>query len=108
MEMGPGNASMVHMVIGEVWYVLNLVQLYYLRLSMSSIATDIPTLLLVYHQSLHHMREFVSELRSHDVTFETSRDILSKWVHQPYLLTGGWSDWEDLCSVEVERWDSIR
>ena len=51
------------------------------------------------------MREFVSDLRSHEVTFATSRDILSKWVHQPYLEAGGWSDWEDFCSVEVERWD---
>jgi hypothetical protein len=77
-------------------------------LSTPTTATHIPTLLPVYHRSLYQMRELVSDLRSHELTFENSRDILSKWVHQPYLEAGGWSDWEDLCSVEVERWDATR
>lgn len=49
--------------------------------------------------------EIASDLRSHSVSFEVSRDALSKWLAQPLLEEDGWdARWEDLCAVEVERW----
>lgn len=50
--------------------------------------------------------EIASDLRSHSVSFEVSRDALSKWLAQPLLEEDGWdARWEDLCAVEVERWE---
>ena len=50
--------------------------------------------------------EIVNSLRSHSVSFEESRESLSRWIAQPWLEEDGWEvKWEDLCEIEVERWD---
>ncbi|KAF8590439.1 hypothetical protein K439DRAFT_1403467 [Ramaria rubella] len=76
--------------------------------TLEKFATNIPTLLPPYHRSLYQMKELALELRSHDVSFDRSREILSKWVARPQLQIGGWADWEEICSIEVEKWDSAR
>jgi len=76
--------------------------------TLEKFATEAPVILPVYHRALHQMAELVSTLRSHQVSFEVSREVISKWATQPWLHSEGWTDWEDLCSVEVERWDTIR
>lgn len=49
----------------------------------------------------------VDVLRSHSVSFEASRDAISEWAAQPYLEEGSWeAEWEDLCEVEIERWNT--
>lgn len=59
-----------------------------------------------YHRSLILIKDIIGRLRSHSVTFEASRDAISQWVEQPYLAEDGWdAKWEDLCAVEIERWD---
>ncbi|KAH7889919.1 hypothetical protein F5I97DRAFT_1802333 [Phlebopus sp. FC_14] len=69
-------------------------------LSLSDITTP-------YHRSLVLIVRIIDKLRSHSVTFEASRDAISQWVEQPYLKEDGWAaKWEDLCAVEVERWDA--
>lgn len=51
--------------------------------------------------------ELVDSLRDHDLSFEDSRRILSNWVNQHHLVEDGWiAYWEDLCEVEVERWNA--
>ncbi len=58
-----------------------------------------------YHRSLAFHAELVDELRSHTITFEKSREIVNKWVEQPWLEDTGWeAAWEDICEAEVERW----
>ncbi|KAF8905991.1 hypothetical protein CPB84DRAFT_1770751 [Gymnopilus junonius] len=58
-----------------------------------------------YHRSLALHVELVDGLRKHSVGFEKSREIINKWVEQPWLEGAGWDDvWEDICEAEVERW----
>ncbi|KAG9318251.1 hypothetical protein JVU11DRAFT_332 [Chiua virens] len=60
-----------------------------------------------YHRSLALIKNIIDRLRTHSVTFEASRDAVSQWVEQPYLVEDGWeAKWEDLCAVEIERWDA--
>jgi hypothetical protein len=69
-------------------------------LSLSGLTTP-------YHWSLALHKEIVGTLRSHTVSFEDSRSAISQWVEQPFLIDDGWdAKWEDLCEVEVERWDT--
>ncbi|KIJ44204.1 hypothetical protein M422DRAFT_60062 [Sphaerobolus stellatus SS14] len=74
--------------------------------TLEKFATELPSILPAYQHEMVELTELVDGLRSHDTPFERSRDILAKWVAQPHTRTQGWSEWEDLCSVEVERWDS--
>jgi hypothetical protein len=72
----------------------------YAVLSLSGLTTP-------YHRSLALHKELVDTLRSHTVSFEESRSAISQWVEQPYLRDEGWHEkWEDLCEVEVEKWDA--
>lgn len=49
--------------------------------------------------------ELVETLRPHSVSFETSRQAINRWVAQPHLEETSWdAEWEDLCQVEVDRW----
>lgn len=67
--------------------------------------TRVPAVLKPYHRSLAFHAELVDELRSHTITFEKSREIVNKWVEQPWLEDTGWeAAWEDICEAEVERW----
>ena len=53
--------------------------------------------------------DLVEQLRPHDVTFDQSRQIIALWQAQPHLAQGGWDViWEDICSVEVDRWIAPR
>jgi hypothetical protein len=68
--------------------------------------TSVPDILSPYHRSLNMHIEIVDVLRSHSVSFDASRAALSKWLAQPWLQENGWeAKWEDLCTVEVHRWD---
>lgn len=50
--------------------------------------------------------DIANTLRSHSVTFEASREAIAMWAAQPYLEDGSWeAHWEDLCTVEIDRWD---
>lgn len=61
-----------------------------------------------YHRSLNMHIEIVDSLRSHSVSFDESREALSRWIAQPWLEEDGWeAKWEDLCEIEVERWDGV-
>ncbi|OJA18507.1 hypothetical protein AZE42_08722 [Rhizopogon vesiculosus] len=69
-------------------------------LSLSGLTTP-------YYRSLALHKELVDTLRSHTVSFEESRIAISQWVEQPHLRDEGWdAKWEDLCEVEVEKWDT--
>ncbi|KAG6331527.1 hypothetical protein ID866_7562 [Astraeus odoratus] len=69
-------------------------------LSLSNVTTP-------YHKSLVLLADLANQLRSHSISFETSRDIIRQWVEQPFLEEDGWdAQWEDLCAVEVEKWDA--
>ncbi|KAA1474887.1 hypothetical protein DENSPDRAFT_394263 [Dentipellis sp. KUC8613] len=75
--------------------------------TLEKFVTRIPDILHPYHRSLRLHGELVNSLRSHSVSFEVSRDAMARWVEQPWLEEDGWDGkWEDLCSAEIERWDS--
>ncbi|KAJ8469071.1 hypothetical protein ONZ45_g17017 [Pleurotus djamor] len=74
--------------------------------SLEKFVTSVPSIIAPYLHSLHEHTKLVNVLRPHSVTFEVSRDAIKKWVEQPHLEEDGWlSGWEDLCAVEVEKWD---
>ena len=67
--------------------------------------TAIPQIVRAYHRSYHMHSEIVETLRPHSVSFETSRQEINRWVAQPHLEETSWdAEWEDLCQVEVDRW----
>jgi hypothetical protein len=71
-----------------------------------SAVSSIPSIIIPYHRSLHTHTELVNILRSHNVSFEASKDAIARWMTQSWLEEDGWeAKWEDLCSVEVERWN---
>lgn len=60
-----------------------------------------------YRRSLELHVELLDTLRTHDVSFETSRKTANTWVEQPCLEDDSWdAKWDALCEVEVDRWDS--
>jgi len=77
--------------------------------SLEKFVTSLPVLLPPYHRSLHLHKDLFEELRDYDSPFEASRAALSQWVAQPWLVEDGWAPaWEDLCAVEVDRWEYAR
>ncbi|KAI0797853.1 hypothetical protein C8Q75DRAFT_801766 [Abortiporus biennis] len=77
--------------------------------SLEKFATEVPQILKPYNRSLKMHEDLVDILRSHSVTYDISRDAIAKWVSQPELEEGSWdAQWEDLCSVEIERWNNGR
>ncbi|KAF5391747.1 hypothetical protein D9757_001750 [Collybiopsis confluens] len=74
--------------------------------SLDKFATTIPEILIPYHRALERHTAIVNMLRSHSVSFEQSRHAISEWAEQSWLEECDWqAKWEDLCSVEVDRWD---
>ncbi|KAJ3741855.1 hypothetical protein DFH05DRAFT_1502906 [Lentinula detonsa] len=74
--------------------------------SLEKFASSIPEILIHYHRSLNEHIMLVNILRSHSVSFDESREAISKWAEQPWLEENGWdAKWEDLCSVEIDRWN---
>ncbi|EIW85391.1 hypothetical protein CONPUDRAFT_87845 [Coniophora puteana RWD-64-598 SS2] len=75
--------------------------------SLEKFVTSVSDILLPYHRSLNMHIEIVESLRPHSATFEVSKDAIRKWVDQPFLEDESWDAiWEDLCAVEVHRWDT--
>lgn len=71
--------------------------------------TKLPYILKPYRRSLEMHLDLVEQLRPHDVTFDESRHIIGLWQAQPHLAQGGWDViWEDICTVEVDRWTAAR
>lgn len=67
--------------------------------------TAIPRIARAYHRSYRMHSEIVETLRPHSASFETSRQVINRWVAQPHLEETSWdAEWEDLCQVEVDRW----
>ncbi|EIN07719.1 hypothetical protein PUNSTDRAFT_70364 [Punctularia strigosozonata HHB-11173 SS5] len=58
-----------------------------------------------YHRSFEMHVELVNSLRSHSTPFDVSREVIARWVAQPYLEEHSWdAEWEDLCEAEIDRW----
>ncbi|TBU50620.1 hypothetical protein BD309DRAFT_944335 [Dichomitus squalens] len=77
--------------------------------SLEKFVTKLPYILKPYRRSLEMHLDLVEQLRPHDVTFDESRQIIALWQAQPHLAQGGWDViWEDICSVEVDRWNAPR
>jgi len=75
---------------------------------MENFVTSIADILVPYHRSLNMHIEIVDLLRNHSTPFDMARDALSRWSGQPWLEENGWeAKWEDLCAVEVDRWDMV-
>ncbi|KAH9951291.1 hypothetical protein B0H21DRAFT_275286 [Amylocystis lapponica] len=74
--------------------------------SLDKFVSAVPEILVPYHRSLEMHIELVDLLRSHDVSFEVSRQAIAQWVAQPCLEDGSWdARWEDLCAIEIDRWN---
>ena len=64
-----------------------------------------PTLLIPYHRSLQAQINIVDKLRHHSIPFEEARVLVNQWAAQAELDVECVTDWEDLCAVEVEKWN---
>ncbi|KIY43652.1 hypothetical protein FISHEDRAFT_53091 [Fistulina hepatica ATCC 64428] len=74
--------------------------------TLEKFVTSIPDLLVTYHRSLTDQMRWTTELRSHNISFEESRQIIIQWSTQAELSEAGWdARWEDLCAVEIDRWE---
>ncbi|KIK63668.1 hypothetical protein GYMLUDRAFT_221911 [Collybiopsis luxurians FD-317 M1] len=74
--------------------------------SLEKFASTIPEILIPYHRALNGHIALVNALRSHSISFEESRSAISTWTEQPWLEGSGWeANWEELCSVEIDRWN---
>ncbi|CCM02930.1 uncharacterized protein FIBRA_05045 [Fibroporia radiculosa] len=74
--------------------------------SLEKFVISIPNILIPYHRSLTMHAEIMQSLRAHNVSFDVSREAIAKWAAQPFLEDGGWeARWEDLCAVEIDRWN---
>jgi hypothetical protein len=107
MAMGAWRTPLGHLVTGEIWCVS------YIRISpiiptLPSIqVTSIGEILHHYRRSLEQHADLLDILRPHSVTFEESRDVVYRWVEEPFLEDESWdAKWEDLCVAEVDKWDS--
>ncbi|KAL4065363.1 hypothetical protein V8B97DRAFT_1868932 [Scleroderma yunnanense] len=79
----------------------------WLSWSLEKFVLSLGSITAPYHKSLVLLTDLTNQLRNHTVSFETSRDIIDQWIEQPYLQEDGWdAQWEDLCAVEVEKWDA--
>ncbi|KAJ4488434.1 hypothetical protein J3R30DRAFT_938266 [Lentinula aciculospora] len=74
--------------------------------SLEKFASSVPEILIPYHRALDEHITLVNILRNHSASFDASRDAISKWAAQPWLEEHGWdARWEDLCFVEIDRWN---
>ncbi|KAJ3850912.1 hypothetical protein EV368DRAFT_44255 [Lentinula lateritia] len=74
---------------------------------LEKFVSSVPEILVPYHRALSGHIALVDILRSHSISFDGSRDAILKWAEQPWLEEHGWDvGWEDLCSVEIDRWNS--
>ncbi|KAF8630381.1 hypothetical protein AX15_002940 [Amanita polypyramis BW_CC] len=79
----------------------------WLTWSLEKFVSSFTQIIPPYHRSLVLHTQLVDKLRSNSVSFEDSREAIAKWVEQPWLEESGWdAKWEDVCTVEVERWES--
>ncbi|KAF8831671.1 hypothetical protein HHX47_DHR1000719 [Lentinula edodes] len=70
------------------------------------VVSRVPEILVPYHRALSGHIALVNILKSHSISFDESRDAILKWAEQPWLEEHGWdAGWEDLCSVEIDRWN---
>ncbi len=107
MALGVLGANVDHLAHGKVWCVDLKMPFCSFKMQHRSSVTSISDILWPYRRSLEMHADLLDKLRSHDVSFETSRKIANTWVEQPHLEEDSWdAKWEDLCEVEIDRWDN--
>jgi len=75
--------------------------------SLEKFASAMSEVLKPYHRCLTAQAALVEKLRSHVITFEESRTIIAQWCAQVSLEENDFvSEWEDICAVEVDRWNT--
>ncbi|KAG7452854.1 uncharacterized protein BT62DRAFT_879574 [Guyanagaster necrorhizus] len=73
---------------------------------LNKFVTSLPDILPTYHRELIIHMELVEVLRSHSISFDDSRNAITKWAEQLWIEVSGWeAKWEDVCAAEVDRWE---
>ena len=68
--------------------------------------TEISNILATHRRSLEEHAAIVEEVRSHDTPFAEAKEAVLRWAAPGVLEDEGWdARWEDLCDVEVDKWD---
>ncbi|VDC07117.1 unnamed protein product [Peniophora sp. CBMAI 1063] len=74
--------------------------------TLEKFVTEIPGLLAPHRRSLDEHAGLVEEVRSHDTPFAAAKEAVLRWAAPGTLEDEGWdARWEDLCDVEVDKWD---
>lgn len=95
---------MEHLVFGKIWCAH---PCSYITTLIAFSATELPRLLVPYHRSLQLINELVERLADNDLLFEESKRSIDQWISQPQLEADEWvSEWTDICSIEIDRWDA--
>ncbi|KIL69595.1 hypothetical protein M378DRAFT_156815 [Amanita muscaria Koide BX008] len=77
--------------------------------SLEKFVTCFAEVIPAYHRSLALHTQLVDKLRNNSASFEESREAIATWIEQPWLEESGWdAKWEDICAVEVERWENLK
>ena len=96
---------MVYMVTREIRSV-QCITVCLEALAKHFVVVSVPAIFVPYHRSLHLHKQLLESVRSHSTPFEKAKEAVTKWAQQPFLVDDGWNaKWDDLCDVEVERWD---
>jgi len=109
MALGLRGANVDKLAHGKVWCVHphSVIPARCGNITQPSPVTSISDILWPYRRSLEQHIGLLDTLRSHDVSFETSRKVANTWVEQPHLEDEGWDvRWEPLFEVEIDRWES--
>jgi hypothetical protein len=106
MAVGLLGANVDYLAHGKVWYVHYTGAVHAHSILLSPV-TSVSDILWPYRRSVELHVELLDTLRSHEVSFEISRKVANTWAEQPYLEDDGWdARWEELCQVEIDRWDN--
>ncbi|KZV64462.1 hypothetical protein PENSPDRAFT_757232 [Peniophora sp. CONT] len=74
--------------------------------TLEKFVTEISSLLPPHRRSLEEHAALVEEVRSHDTPFAAAREAVLRWAAPGILEDESWdARWEDLCDVEVDKWD---
>jgi len=74
--------------------------------SLQSFVDQVPSVVVYYHRSLESHIHLAKVLDDDTLQFDNARSAIQSWASQPDLSEGGWmAEWEELCAIEVGRWE---
>ncbi|KAF8303078.1 hypothetical protein DL93DRAFT_462189 [Clavulina sp. PMI_390] len=78
----------------------------WLTWSLRSFEARVPNIIHYHARSLARHTTLVKTLNNDSLPFDEAKAAIEEWAAQPDIKEGGWmARWEELCEVEVGRWE---